>query len=488
MTRALMFQGTGSDVGKSVLVAGFCRLLTNRGLRVQPFKPQNMSNNAAVTPDGGEIGRAQALQARACRVPLSVDMNPVLLKPQTDVGAQVVVRGKVIAKAGAKDYQTLKRGLLSVVLSSFEKLKAESDMVVVEGAGSPAEVNLRAGDIANMGFACAANVPVVLIGDIDRGGVIASVVGTHALLSAAERKLIRGFVINKFRGDINLFDGGRAAITQFTGFRDYGVLPWLSAVGRLPAEDAVVLGTMSEASSGVSRIAVPMLSRIANFDDFDPLHAEPEVELLMVPPGNPLPICDLVIIPGTKATIADLRFFREQGWHTDLFAHARRGGRVLGICGGYQMLGQTVVDPHGVEGVAEAVNGLGLLDVQTTLAENKRLASIVGRHVSTGVSVSGYEMHIGETTGSATEYPFLAIEEGREERGEGAVTDGGRTAGTYVHGLFSNDVFRAEFLKSFGVRSNLSNFDAGVESALDELALEIERHLDVDGLMDAASR
>ena len=357
--RALMFQGTGSDVGKSLIVAGLCRAFARRGFRVRPFKPQNMSNNAAVTDDGGEIGRAQALQARACGVAPSVHMNPVLLKPQSEVGAQVVVQGKVIGNAPAREYQALKPKLMSAVLDSYARVKAEADLVLVEGAGSAAEINLREGDIANMGFARAAGCPVALVGDIDRGGIFAQILGVKAALAPEDAATIVGFIVNKFRGDANLFLSGMMALEAHTHWRAFGLLPFFADASRLPAEDAFGLGDKKPRADGAVTIAVPMLARIANFDDFDPLRMEPSVRLVFVRPGEPLPIADLVILPGSKATIADLKFFREQGWDIDLLAHARRGGRILGICGGYQMLGKERVRPARHGGVAGRDRGPG---------------------------------------------------------------------------------------------------------------------------------
>ena len=350
-TPAIMIQGTGSDVGKSLIVAGLCRAFARRGLTVRPFKPQNMSNNAAVTADGGEIGRAQALQARACGVAPVTDMNPVLLKPQSEIGAQVVVQGRIWGNAKARAYQALKGELLPKVLESFRRLSAQADLVIVEGAGSPAEVNLRAGDIANMGFAEAADLPVVLVADIDRGGVIATLVGSHAVIAPAEARRVAGYVINKFRGDVSLFDDGLRIITEHTGWPSLGVVPFFPVAARLPAEDAVALSHSRVAEDREIRIAVPQLARIANFDDFDPLIAEPDVALDFVEPGRALPgDADLVVLPGSKATLADLAFLRDQGWDLDLRAHLRRGGRVLGICGGYQMLGRCISDPPGDRG------------------------------------------------------------------------------------------------------------------------------------------
>ena len=474
----LMIQGCGSDVGKSVLVAGLCRLFANRGLKVRPFKPQNMSNNAAVTADGGEIGRAQALQAIACRVAPSVHMNPVLLKPQSDVGAQVVVRGRAVGTQQAGAYQRRKGELLGVVLESFRTLQAEADLVLVEGAGSPAETNLRAGDIANMGFARAAGVPVVLVGDIDRGHVIAALVGAHAVLEAGDRAMIRGFLINKFRGDPALFDAGRAEIVRRTGWADLGMAPWLAAARSLPAEDAVVL-ERPERSAGRVRIVVPMLSRIANFDDFDPLRHEPQVEFAFTPPGQALPgDADLVILPGTKATLGDLAFLRAQGWDVDIAAHVRRGGRVLGICGGYQMLGRRVADPLGLEGAPGAAAGLGLLDVETTLAADKTVRAVAGELVGGG-RFEGYEIHLGVTAGAETGRPFLVHGDGTPG---GAISADGRVAGAYVHGLFGCSEARAALLAGLGAGSDGVDQAARVDAALDEVAAALEAAFDVEAL------
>ncbi|NVK06250.1 MAG: cobyric acid synthase, partial [Marivivens sp.] len=337
MAKAIMIQGAGSNVGKSMVVAGLCRAFRKRGLSVAPFKPQNMSNNAAVTSDGGEIGRAQALQALACGLAPHTDMNPVLLKPETDVGAQVIVQGKRLTTLKARDYGKMKSTLMVSVLDSFHRLAQAHDLIIIEGAGSPAEVNLREGDIANMGFAEAAGVPVILFGDIDRGGVIAQLVGTHVILPEDDRNRIKGFGINKFRGDTSLFAEGMTAIVDHTGWAPLGILPWFDQAWRLPAEDVMDL---KGRPGGAFKIAVPRLNRIANFDDLDPLSAEPNVTVEIVEAGRPLPAdADLVLIPGSKSTIADLAHFRAQGWDIDLQAHIRRGGRVLGICGGYQMLG-----------------------------------------------------------------------------------------------------------------------------------------------------
>jgi len=481
---AIMIQGCGSDVGKSLLVAGLCRLFANRGLIVRPFKPQNMSNNAAVTPDGGEIGRSTALQALACRTPPTVDMNPVLLKPQSDIGSQLIVRGRRQGEMQASAHRRDKRELLQIAVESFRRLQQESQLVIVEGAGSPAETNLRTHDIANMGFAHAADVPVVLIGDIDRGHVIASLVGAHAVLDEADRARIRGFIINKFRGDASLFDEGLRTIEDRTGWQRLGVVPWLHQAGALPAEDAMQLDQSgvapAAADQGRIRIVIPRLPHIANFDDFDPLRAEPGVELLFIPPGQPLPLdATLIILPGSKATIADLEFFRSQGWDIDLLAHVRRGGRVLGICAGYQMLGNVVLDPERIEGHQDSARGLGLLDITTTMTGDKQLRAITGTDAVTGSAVSGYEMHLGLSTGPATTRPFIRFDNGTAD---GALSPDTRILGCHIHGLFHSPAFRSAFLSRLGVRSNDENYAHRVEQALDSVASQLEQSLDINGI------
>jgi adenosylcobyric acid synthase len=482
--RALMFQGTGSDVGKSLIVAGLARAFSNRGMKVRPFKPQNMSNNAAVTVDGGEIGRAQALQARAARVQPSVHMNPVLLKPQSETGAQIVVQGKVEGAAKAADYQKLKPGLLPRVLESFDKLKAEANLVLVEGAGSASEVNLRTGDIANMGFARAANVPVILIGDIDRGGVIASLVGTKAVVDPDDAAMIRGFIVNRFRGDPMLFADGMRLVAEKTGWTPIGLVPHLPDAARLPAEDALALNSTPARKAGARvKIAVPVLPHISNFDDLDPLDAEPDVEVVHVRPGSPLPAdADLVLLPGSKATIADLAALRKAGFDIDILAHVRRGGRVLGLCGGYQMLGKRLHDPEGIEGPAGSVDGLGLLDVETILTSDKRLIAVTG-NTAEGAPFSGYEMHMGATEGPDCVRPFARFSDGASD---GAVSSDGRVAGTYVHGLFANDRQRATWIEGLGGTASGLDYEAGVDAVLDALAAHLEAHLDLDRLLTIA--
>jgi adenosylcobyric acid synthase len=499
MARALMLQGTGSDVGKSLLLTGLARAFTRQGLAVRPFKPQNMSNNAAVTADGGEIGRAQALQARACGTVAITDMNPVLLKPQSEGGAQIVLNGRVWGSASAGEYRRLAPSLLPALLASFSRLNEAADLVLVEGAGSPAEVNLRNGDIANMGFAETADVPVVLVGDIERGGVIAQLVGTVALLSASERALLAGYIVNKFRGEIRLFDGGICALGERTGLRSFGVVPYFPAAANLPAEDSLVLAPHPPATRappsprmrGEGRgegqspvhIAVPVLPRIANFDDFDPLRAEPGVELAMVHPGRPLPRdAALVILPGSKATIADLEFLRCQGWDIDLLAHRRQGGKILGICGGFQMLGRIIADPLGMEGSQQQVPGLGLLDMETVLCGTKRLTETAGIELSTSMPIKGYEMHLGVTTGPEFSRPMLRLTEGTD----GCISRDGLIAGCYLHGLFTSDAFRHAFLRALGADAGEIAYEQSIDDTLDALADHLEHNLDLSALLLAA--
>jgi adenosylcobyric acid synthase len=481
MARALMIQGAGSDVGKSLIVAGLARAATRRGLRVMPFKPQNMSNNAAVTVDGGEIGRAQALQALAAGIEPHTDMNPVLLKPESDVGAQVIVHGKRVATLRARDYAKLKPSLMPAVLESFERLKAKADLVLVEGAGSPAEINLRANDIANMGFARRADVPVILVGDIERGGVIAQLVGIKAVVDPDDAAAIAGFIINKFRGDPTLFDDGYRAIAERTGWRGFGVLPWFEHARKLPAEDA--LGLVDAQKPGRRKVVCLALPRIANFDELDPLKLEPDVDLVMVRAGQAIPgDAVLVILPGSKSTRSDLEFLRKQGWDIDLLAHVRRGGHVLGLCGGYQMLGRSVADPDGIEGPPGETPGLRLLDVSTIMTPEKSLTRITAEHAETKQPIEAYEIHIGRTEGADRVNPFAFV----DGAPEGAISADGRVQGSYLHGLFASDAFRSAYLARLGVIATNEGYGARVERALDALAAHIERHLDVEGLLALA--
>ena len=408
-------------------------------------------------------------------------MNPVLLKPETDIGAQVVVQGRRVATVRAREYARLKPELMGAVLESFERLRAAHDIVLVEGAGSPAEVNLRPGDIANMGFAVAANVPVCLVGDIDRGGVIAQMVGTSEVLDATDCERVSGFIINKFRGDPNLFTDGYDLIAERTGWPGFGVLPWFPDAWKLPAEDALDIAGV--AREGGKKVVCLGLSRIANFDDLDPLSQEPGLSVEVLRAGQPIPgNADLVILPGSKSTRGDLDFLRAQGWDVDLVAHHRRGGRVLGICGGYQMLGRAIHDPDGIEGPAGSSPGLGLLDVETVMTGDKRLTSTRARHMASGLEIDGYEIHIGRTEGPDRDRPFANV----ADRPEGAISADGQVTGSYLHGMFRGDAFRAAFLRELGAESGGLAYGAGVEAALDDLATHLETHLDVDGLIALA--
>ena len=478
---ALMVQGTGSNVGKSLLVAGLCRALYRRGLKVAPFKPQNMSNNAAVTSDGGEIGRAQALQAEACGLSPICDMNPVLLKPESETGSQIIVHGKRFATCKAREYANLKPKLLPFVLESFERLKLSHDIVVVEGAGSPAEVNLRPGDIANMGFARAANVPVLLAGDIDRGGVIAQIVGTKSILDPKDAQQIIGFLINKFRGDPNLFNDGYELVEHKTGWTGFGVVPYFSKAWQLPAEDAFDISTPQR--KGKPQIVCLGISRIANFDDLDPLSNDPNLQVTVLKAGQPIPgDADLVIIPGSKSTTGDLKYLREQGWDIDLIAHQRRGGHILGICGGYQMLGVSIDDPEGIEGPKGKTKGLGLLNVKTVMKPKKSLTSVSATHLASGLKFSGYEIHIGQTNGPDCSRPFSCI----DNVNEGAVSENGLVFGSYIHGMFADDKFRRVFLEQLGIAASKVSYAKSVAQTLDALGNHLENHLNIDLIISSA--
>ncbi len=486
---ATMIQGAGSNVGKSLIVAGLCRLFSRRGIAVRPFKPQNMSNNAAATPEGGEIGRAQALQARACGVASSIHMNPVLLKPESDTGSQIIVQGKRWGSMRAREFGQRKSELLPAVMDSFAKLSTEAELIIVEGAGSPAEVNLRAGDIANMGFAEAADLPVILTGDIERGGVIANLVGTHAVLPPLDQERIKAFIVNKFRGDVSLFDDGMQAIADHTGWSPLGVVPYFEDAHFLPAEDILDLDRPSSGRNvdpgGPSiKIVVPIMGRIANYDDLDPLKLEPCVHLELVHRGHPLPLdADLIILPGSKSTVGDLLALREEGWDIDIAAHIRRGGHVLGLCGGYQILGKTIDDPEGIEGHVGCHQGLGHLDVATTLISEKVVRPVSGLHLASNRPVSGYEIHIGRTKGPDCARPVLDI----DGRKAGAASADGRIIGTYVHGIFGEDAFRRAFLD--GIRQGSAsevNYEATVEHTLDAFATHLEQSIDTEQILTFA--
>ncbi len=484
-----MIQGTGSNVGKSVIVAGLCRAIRLRGHSIAPFKPQNMSNNAAACPAGGEIGRAQALQARAAGIAPSVDLNPVLLKPQSDQTAQIVLHGNAVSRLDAANFIEKRYWMMEPILDSYRKLTANYEFVLVEGAGSPAETNLRKRDIANMGFARAANVPVCLLADIDRGGVIASVVGTHAVLDNEDKAMIRSFAVNKFRGDIALFDNGAKDIEMRTGWPCRGIIPWLPIARKLPQEDMAIFDSLSSRIGSCEqtkvKIVVPLLSRIANSDDFDPLRIEPNVDFEFILPGIPIPSdADVIVLPGTKSTLADLRFMREQGWHHDIVAHARRGTRVLGLCGGYQLLGRKIRDLQGYEGIPEQADGLGLLDIETDMLGDKTVRPVSGECAMSAAPIVGYEIHIGLTSGPDTARPLVRF----EHRDDGATSIGGNVSGCYVHGLFSSDQFRSQWLDRIRQGASASlNYEASIESALDQLADELEQSMDIDDLLADAS-
>lgn len=481
-TPAVMILGTGSNVGKSLIVAGLCRLFADRGLKVRPFKPQNMSNNAAATA-AGEIGRAQALQARAARITPHVDMNPVLLKPESESGSQIILQGRVAGHLASGDFS--RRGdFLPRVLESFERLSADADLVIVEGAGSPAETNLRARDIANLGFARAADVPAILVGDIDRGGVIASLVGTHAVLDEADRAMIRAFAVNRFRGEVALFRDGVETIRHATGWPCLGVVPWFAEAARLPAEDGLDIRSGRKPGARL-KIAVPVLPGIANFDDLDPLKLESDIDLAMIGPGQALPgDADLIILPGSKTTLRDLAALRVQGWDIDILAHRRRGGHILGLCGGYQMLGRVLRDPLGLEGPAGEAPGLGLLEVETVLEGTKTVREVDFIHAPSASKGRAYEIHLGRTEGADTaRAPFKV-----GDRAEGAASSDGRVLGSYLHGVFSADAVRAACLNAVagGCLPLSLSYEDDVEATLDRLAAHLQTHLDIEAILTLA--
>ncbi len=477
--KALMVQGTTSDAGKSTLVAGLCRVLHRKGLQVAPFKPQNMALNSAVTTDGGEIGRAQAVQAQACGLEPHSDMNPVLLKPTTDREAQVIIHGKARFTLGANEFHDYKATAMHAVLASWLRLKVQYDCVIIEGAGSPAEINLREGDIANMGFAETADVPVLLIADIDRGGVFAHIVGTLALLSESERRRIVGFVINRFRGDIALLQPGLDWLERETNKPVIGVLPYLHGL-HIESEDAIPNVAQSGNAACSLRVITPVLPRISNHTDFDPLRLYPQVDFHFIGPDEPIPPSDLIILPGSKNVRADLDFLRIQGWEAAIQRHLRYGGKLLGICGGFQMLGRHLHDPQGLEGVAGSSSGLGLLEMETTLQTEKRLAHVEGRMVFGNASVTGYEIHMGVSKGPALSRPLL--EAGKKP--EGAVSTDGAIAGTYLHGLFDHPEACAALLEWAGMKKQDAVFDYRVmrEKGLNLLADTLEAHLNWEKL------
>jgi adenosylcobyric acid synthase len=481
--KAIMVMGTGSDVGKSLIVAGMARAFVRRGLKVAPFKPQNMSNNAAVTVDGGEIGRAQHLQARAAKIAPTVHMNPVLLKPEHETGSQIIIQGKRAETLSAREFFRQRQRYLPAILDSFKTLAQAHDVILIEGAGSPAETNLRDGDLANMGFAAAANVPVILVGDIQRGGVIASLVGTLAVLDDADRNHIKCFIINKFHGDPYLFDEGRAFLEQRLGIPCLGIVPNFPEAAILPAEDVMALEQPAPSVSQGMKTCVLRLPRIANFDDLDPIKLQPGVRVEFLSPGQAIPAdAGLVIIPGSKSTIADLEALRATGWDIDLKAHYRRGGRILGLCGGYQMLGKFIHDPQGLEGHKGTVDGLGLLDVETTLRPEKTTKLTSATHLATGEALSAYEIHLGDTNGPDCARPFSRTAKGFD----GATSADGLVTGTYLHGCFTSDGFRTAFLQRLGAEVQSLVYEQKIETILDHLADHLEKHLDLDRILNLA--
>lgn len=473
-----MVQGATSDAGKSALVTGLCRVLARRGVDVAPFKPQNMALNSAVTADGGEIGRSQAVQAQACGLAPHTDMNPVLLKPNSDIGAQVIIHGRAVANMDARAYHDYKAEARQAVLAAYARLSAHHAVVLVEGAGSPAEINLRRGDIANMGFAEAVDCPVLLVADIDRGGVFAHIVGTLELLSASERARVRGVVINRFRGDIALLQPGIEWLEARIGIPVLGVLPYLHGL-HLEAEDSLTLPLRPTATSGALRVVVPVLPRLSNHTDFDPLHHHPAVALDFVAGGDPIPPADLVILPGSKNVRADLAWLNANGWPAYLQRHLRYGGKVLGICGGYQMLGRRIDDPDGIEGPPGHTDGLGLLDVETRLEPDKQLRNVTGTLTLAGSpAVGGYEIHCGITRGPGLARPAVALPDGVDD---GAVSADDQVMGTYLHGLFEQRGASAALLRWAGLAADVETPDylALRDTEIDRLADCLESHLDL---------
>ena len=478
---ALMVQGCTSDAGKSTVVAALCRWFARRGYSVAPFKPQNMALNSAVTVDGGEIGRSTALQALACGVEPHSDMNPVLLKPQTDMGAQVIIRGQVLGNMQALDYHAYKETARQAVLAAWQDLSSRFDVIIAEGAGSPAEINLRDNDIANMGFAEMVDCPVILVADIDRGGVFAHLTGTLDLLSKSEQQRILGFVINRFRGDISLLQGGLDWLEARTGKPVFGVLPYLHGL-TLDAEDAV--DEQGEHESDALNVVVPLLPRMSNHNDFDPLRLHPQVNLRFVKMGEPWPAADVVILPGSKATRADLAFLREQGWDKQIEKHLRYGGKVLGICGGFQMLGERIDDPQGLESDPGSSQGLGWLAMSTELIAGKQLANTSGKLLASGSPVQGYEIHNGITRGEALSRPMLML----GDRYDGAMSEDGLVMGCYLHGLFDVADSGNAILAWAGLHDNRGvDYAAHREQQLDRLADMVESHMDMTILQETIS-
>ena len=481
--RAIMIQGTTSDAGKSVICAGLCRVLSRKNIRSAPFKPQNMALNSAVTINNGEIGRAQAVQAQACGVPPHSDMNPVLLKPNSDIGAQVIVHGKAIGEMDAQTYHDYKPKMLDAVLESYQRLLSNYDAVVIEGAGSPAEINLRNKDIANMGFAEAAGCPVIIVADIDRGGVFAHLYGTLALLSESEQARVKGFVINRFRGDIKLLESGLDWLEEKTGKPVLGVLPYLHGL-HLEAEDAIAEQQLNSDSENTLKVVVPVISRMSNHTDFDVLRLNPSVDITFVRKGQRLPPCDLIILPGSKSTRTDLAFIRDNGWDQDLLKHLRFGGKVLGICGGYQMLGSMIHDPDGIEGSAGNTEGFGLLELETVLEPEKQLRQVAGTMQLPGqqkVSITGYEIHAGITSGKALASTLIDL--GNHQ--DGVMSADGQIMGSYLHGIFDHSEACRAILEWAGLKGvEIPDYNSIREHGIDRIADAIEAHINMEKITE----
>lgn len=479
-TRTIMIQGTTSDAGKSTLVAGLCRLLKNRGEKVVPFKPQNMALNSAVTIDGGEIGRAQAVQALAAGLEPHTDMNPVLLKPNSDTGAQVIIHGQAVTNLEAVDYHNYKPTAMQAVLESYNRLKEQYDWIIVEGAGSPAEINLRDRDIANMGFAEAVDCPVIIVADIDRGGVFAHITGTLACLSESEQNRTLGFIINRFRGDISLLESGLEWLEEKTNKNVFGVLPYLHGF-HLEAEDSVNIEQVIDDSQQQIKIVVPVFPHISNHTDLDALRLHPQVNLHYVATDMAKPNADLIILPGSKSVQNDIQWLMQQGWQDYLNKHLRYGGKLIGICGGYQMLGNKLHDPHGIEGIARTIDGLKFLDFETTIEKQKKLARVEGYFSWDNAKVSGYEIHMGVSEGNALNIPLIQL----ADKVDGVISEDNQIIGTYLHGLFDQTSALSSLLKWAGINETSGfDYEALREKELDRLADEMQMHINIDQLLE----
>jgi len=478
--KTLMIQGCTSDAGKSTVVAGLCRILKRKGINVVPFKPQNMALNSAVTEDNGEIGRAQAVQAQACGLEPHTDMNPVLLKPNSDTGAQVIIHGKALREMDATGFHQYKTVAMSAVLESHARLVEQYEAIIVEGAGSPAEINLRDGDIANMGFAEAVDCPVILVADIDRGGVFAHLVGTLELLSPSEQNRTIGFIINRFRGDISLLQNGLDWLEERTQKPIFGVMNYLHGL-HLEAEDAINQHIdIVDNQSRTIKVVVPVLSRISNHTDFDVLRLHPNVVFDYIGPGDSIPPADLIILPGTKSVRADMQFLHDQGWYEAIRRHCRFGGKLLGICGGLQMLGRMIHDPLGIEGQSGSSAGFGFLEFETTLEPEKQLTRVSGRLSFSEAAVSGYEIHAGISKGKALQRPFASL----QGRDDGMISEDSEIAGTYLHGVFDEAESREALLRWAGLPHVASiDYHQIREDAIDRLADEMESTLDIARLI-----